>query len=219
MKPTIHVLALALAAALAGPALAQTGPEAAIAPRIIAHECLDIREDLNGCESVLLLASETEPDGADLLIYPDRRTDDATGPLLIVRNVAFNGAMWGMAPSLGRADNGSLYLNSEQIGVGRTPWSQTLTVAWRGGRFVVAGFTYTAYDRLNGRNFSCDINMLTGDFESRLIIPDMEDNGAEEEVIRDTGRVGPMAVALADWTAFRGLPEPCATASAGLYDD
>ncbi|WJY21450.1 hypothetical protein QTA57_17125 [Fontisubflavum oceani] len=194
-----------------------SAPEAALLPRIIDHGCFDIRSDLNGCESVILLTSETDPDAADLVIYPDRRTGDATGPLLLARAVAFNGSMWGTSPSLAQADNGSLLVHSEQSGIGRAPWFQTLTIAWRDDAFVVAGFSYATYDRLTARDFHCDLNILTGDYTHELRIPEPGGDGDRDEVIADQGR-GPGAhIPLTDWDVFGPLPAPCNTAIRRFY--
>ena len=100
--------------------------ESEILPRLIDSLCIDLVEESNGCEQVMVLASATVPDRADLVILRDWRTEPASEPMLIARNLAFNGAMWGMAPELDRAENGSLLLSSEQTGIGRFPWFQTL---------------------------------------------------------------------------------------------
>ncbi len=47
--------------------------------------------------------------------------------------------------------------------IGRDRWHQTLTVAWRGNAFVLAGYTYEWYDTLNvSENGKCDANLLNG---------------------------------------------------------
>lgn len=49
---------------------------------------------------------------------------------------------------------------------GRYPWEQTLTVAWRGGRLVVLGVTYSSFDRISDdedkAGAQCDLNFSTG---------------------------------------------------------
>lgn len=103
-----HLTLRALACAVAPPVHAQdmTLSEALVLPRLIDSACFDLVEDSNGCEQVLLLASDGDVDRADLVILRDWRTDPASEPLLISRGIAFNGAMWGMAPSRSPADDG-----------------------------------------------------------------------------------------------------------------
>ncbi|NBO18628.1 MAG: hypothetical protein EBV03_05250 [Proteobacteria bacterium] len=58
---------------------------------------------------------------------------------------------------------GSLDINSGNTAWGRDRWSETLTIAYRGGQFVVAGYTYSAYDTLDlDKSFICEVNLLTG---------------------------------------------------------
>ncbi len=58
---------------------------------------------------------------------------------------------------------GSLQVKTANEAVGRGRWYLTTTIAWRSGRFVVAGITYDAVDTIDpGLNISCDINLLTG---------------------------------------------------------
>jgi hypothetical protein len=74
----------------------------------------------------------------------------------------------GTDASLTSTETGALKVNSENIGIGRHRWQQTLTIVKRDGRFVVAGYTYSYYDTLavdaNGEVLTgdCDVNLLTG---------------------------------------------------------
>lgn len=83
-----HLIPAILAVLTALPATAQNlrPEEAATLPRIIDHQCLDLIEDMIGCENVILLAGEE--DAADLLILPDARDTENTAPILIARNFA-----------------------------------------------------------------------------------------------------------------------------------
>jgi hypothetical protein len=49
---------------------------------------------------------------------------------------------------------------------GRYPWEQTLTLAWRGGKLVVLGVTYSSFDRISDdddkASAQCDLNLATG---------------------------------------------------------
>lgn len=196
---------------LTGAASAQTlsPDEAALLPRLIDSACLEIVEANNGCEQVILLASETVPDAADLVILTDWRGDPPSVPLAIVRNVAFNGVLWGMEPSMTVTERGSLVLSSQQTGIGRTPWTQDVTIAHRDGAFVVAGITYGSYDRAVGGEFTCDVNLLTGDFAVSALRPDPEDEEATITVHSSSGRGEAIHLPLSDLTIDTPLPAPC----------
>ncbi len=78
-------------------------------------------------------------------------------------DIAWFGAMWGTLPSLGLSEAGSLLVHSGNEEIGRNRWSETLTIAYRGGAFVIAGYTYRWYDTLDPENNGlCDVNFLSG---------------------------------------------------------
>lgn len=190
------------------PASAQTEAEALALPRIIDMVCIDIVEARNGCETVVLLASETEPDSADLIIVSDRRAQDPQAILAVVRNIAFSGAWFGQSPMLEISSDGMLLLHEEQIAIGRTPWSQTLTIAHDADGFVVSEQAYATYDRAVGGDFSCDVNLLTGEWSHG----GERSNPETEEVtydVSDAGRGAGVRHALAGWSWASGLPAPC----------
>ena len=199
---------------LALPAAAQTlsPPEAATLPRVIATACLDLAEVQNGCEQVILLASEVEPDTADLIVLTDWRTTPPSAPLLIARGIVFNGPMWGMAPSVEQAENGSLLLHSGQGGIGGAPWAQTLTLAWRDGGFIVAGYTWSAYIRASGDTAECDVNLITGDYSIGA-------TRAGAPFLAQSGRIAPMAMPAAHWVIDTAAPAPCSEAARLIFED
>lgn len=207
IRPTCLGLVLCLTGAGASAEML-TDTEASILPRLIDSACLDLIEDLNGCEQVVVVASETEPDRADLIILSDWRTDPASAPLMVARSIAFNGAMWGMAPELMQAENGSLRLASQQTGIGRFPWHQTLTIAYRDDAFVLAGFSYSTYDRGAGHSMSCDVNLLTGDYvvEAERYEPETERHNT---VLDETGQIAPMWIDAASLGTNTPFPAPC----------
>ncbi len=195
-----------------------TTAETEILPRIIDSVCIDMVNDSNGCEQTLVLASQTEPDRADLVILRDRRTQPPSEPLLIARNIVFNGAMWGMAPTLQTTQHNSLLLTSQQIGLGRRPWTQTYTIAYRDGRFVLAGFTYSTYDRIMGGNMDCDVNLRTGDYVVNATTIDPE---TEQEIVTlsDTGRIEPMNLDIAHLGENALFPAPCNAGLAAMENE
>ncbi|HVK92713.1 MAG TPA: hypothetical protein VM468_15160 [Mycoplana sp.] len=71
--------------------------------------------------------------------------------------------MFGQEPGVSAMPNGSIRLTSQNSAVGRDRWSQSLTLAWRGAQFVVAGYSYSSHDTLDpGNSTECDLNVLTG---------------------------------------------------------
>jgi len=197
-------------AVVATPLSAQTltAPEAEILPRLIDSLCIDIHPD-NGCEQVILLTVPDEADVADLVILSDRRRQDGTGaPLLVLRDAAYNGSMWGMAPSLEDGQNRSLLLHSEQSGIGRHPWFQTLRIIWQEDAFQVVDYSYSTYDRLSASSFICDVDYSAGQYRAEIVLNDPETE--EEQVETESGATDPEPVALSLWHAFAPMPEICA---------
>jgi hypothetical protein len=74
----------------------------------------------------------------------------------------------------------SISVGSQNDAIGRDRWDQTLTLAYRNGAFVVAGYTYNYYDTLDtNHNGSCDYNVLTG-----KVTKDGKDSKAEPQTIK-----------------------------------
>ena len=210
----MHRTFLALSFALASPLAAQdlTAPEADLLPRVIDSLCIDLVEAHNGCEQVYLIANSQEPDTADLIILTDRRTDPGGEPLAVIRQIAFNGAMWGMSPSLEAGEDGTLLLNSEQTGIGRHPWLQTLRIAYLDedtgfAGFAIIGYHYTTYDRMSAAGFTCDFDMGSGQvrMETSLMNPETEQTETTEEEYD----LAPARMPLHLWQAFQESPGPC----------
>jgi hypothetical protein len=79
------------------------------------------------------------------------------------KNAAWRGMMWGTQPSLETTDKGALLLKSENDSIGRSRWSQVLTILYRQKEFVVAGVTFRSRDALDPNAWmACDLNLLTG---------------------------------------------------------
>lgn len=110
---------------------------------------------------------ENGDSSADLYIYlsldPSRDLSKPAKPALVKKDAAWSGAMWGQRPSLDTNVKGSLLIKSENSGIGRSRWRQTLTVIYRNHEFIVAGLTRDAYDTLDPTaGHSCDLNFLSG---------------------------------------------------------
>lgn len=115
----------------------------------------------------LLVAPENEDDDLSLYLY----LMDADHPLLrfavASHNIAWGNhdldGMFGQDATIEALASGSIAIHSENSAIGRNKWHQTLTIAWRDGRFVAAGFTYSDYDTLDPEaGTDCDYNILTG---------------------------------------------------------
>lgn len=152
-----------------------------------------ISGDWNGDEALDAALLYPGADGlADLVVMLN---DQVTGlqPLLTLPGVVFAGPMAGQAPAFEPRSETSFALRSEQTGVGRTPWYQWLTLAWRDGGFVVAGYDYSFYDRLDLSHYGeCSVNLLTGAYTLTL------GPGEDAAEIRREGRTEERGFPLAD---------------------
>ena len=69
----------------------------------------------------------------------------------------------GVGSTLNRAANGSLTIEQLNIGFSRSRWERTLTISYRNGKYVISGFTYSAWDAHNPElGQGCDYNLITG---------------------------------------------------------
>ncbi len=94
---------------------------------------------------------------ADLVI------EGTGGATVQVPGFVWAGTMAGNEPSLELAENGSVRVISGNLSVGRNRWQQVLTIAYRNGGYMIAGYTYDSYDTLDlDAGGTCDVNLLTG---------------------------------------------------------
>lgn len=153
----VMVAAMPAIAAIPAP----SGPPATVAPqKIIAAVTGSFAND--GTMNRAVLIADPDNDSADLVIYA---ADDSQAfkPAGFAHDIAYVGAMFGTMPELRITKSGALSVYSENTGVGRDKWEQTLTLAYRNGQYVVAGFTLNAWDGLDPNGgVSCDINYLSG---------------------------------------------------------
>lgn len=123
--------------------------------------------DGNGALEAVVLVAGVDGE-ANLIVYDNDGYSGLT-PVLVLEGVVFAGPMAGQAPSLTPSlalqGEAGFVLSSEQTAVGRTPWSQSLTLVWREGSFVVAGYGYGFYDRLDLSHYGdCTVDLLTGQY-------------------------------------------------------
>ena len=186
---------------LAGPVLAElAADEAAVLPRILSAVPVEISDAHNGQErAILLRGADPDAASADLVILagaPDGREGQA---ILIARDLVFAGTMAGQVPWLEVSAQGSLLVKSEQTGIGRSPWEETLTLAERGGQVVVAGYTLNRWDRITAGSARCDWNLLGGGWATSYEIPPGE---GPERKGGDNGSA-PLRITPAEWVARR----------------
>lgn len=137
-------------------------------------------------DRALLVEAEA---GADLWILEN--LDQGRARPVVARNFVWRGEAWGTEPSLALSPQGSLLVIAQNDAIGRSRWRTTLTLAFRGGRLVVAGYTAETRDTLDLTESTCDVNLLTGrgTLDGRPI------------------RTALRAVPATDWTAETTVPE------------
>ncbi|WP_334194963.1 hypothetical protein [Pararhodobacter sp.] len=122
-----------------------------------------ISGDWNGDEALDAAFLYPGADGlADLVVMINNQVTGLE-TVLALPGVVWSGPMAGQAPAFEPRSETSFAIRSEQTGIGRTPWHQWVTLAWRDGGFVVAGYDYSFYDRLDLSHYGeCSVNLLTG---------------------------------------------------------
>lgn len=102
-------------------------------------------------------------------------------------------------PELTALPNNSIRLFLPALPIGSQRTNQTLTIAYRDGAFVVAGFSYDSEDYLKeNTKAGCDLNVLTGKGESSKT----NENGTTSKLpVSVPGRVIPFA----NWSFATGL--------------
>ena len=188
--------AMAATALVAGPAQAAEFPD--FASRIVSAASGDINDD-GKADLVMLLTPDEEAGEMDhglLLMMGAGDGEDQIKPKAYYPDLVWGGLPGGMAgnrASVTIAANGSIRLFSHNESVGRDRWTQTLTLAWRDGKLMLAGFTYASWDTLvqGGDAKGCDVNLLTGRGEREV-------KNEEEQF---TLSLGPLTIE--DWPDYR----------------
>lgn len=157
-----HILAAVLFGIPAGTAMAQDFP----ADRIIAAATGDWNKD-GAPDLALLVAPGDDSDMISIDIFLQSDDHKLLKPVAQARDKIFGNyshdGLYGNDPDIKALGNGSIAVTSQQNAIGRNRWEQTLTIAYRNGDFVVAGYTYNYYDTLDpDAAGKCDYNVLTG---------------------------------------------------------
>lgn len=99
----------------------------------------------------------------DLIIYSENDETYAFDEVARIKDVAWQGRMWGMHATMKLNESGSIQIYSGNDAIGHNRWHEILTVAYRDGAFRVAGYYNDWYDTLDLANSgSCDLNFLNG---------------------------------------------------------
>jgi len=138
-----------------GSAIAQ---ETLIPPQSVAGAAtVPVDGDIYRFRAVL---AETDGSG-DLFIFTD--AGEGWVETVHAKDIVWRGGMYGQEPWLEVNEHGSLKIYSENSAIGRDRWEQILTIAYRGGEFLIAGYTFSYYDTLDpDAAGQCDVNLLTG---------------------------------------------------------
>jgi hypothetical protein len=157
------------------------------AERIVAGASGDWNKD-GATDLALLVAPGSDDEVVGIYLYV---TESDRGLLRLVTaapdkvwgNTRLDG-LYGRDPAITALANGSIAVMSHNSSIGRDRWEKTLTLAYRGGRFIVAGYTYSDYDTIDNDSGSCDYNVVTGKL-------------TRDETARS---VAPRTVSIEDWT-------------------
>ena len=158
----------------------------------------DKTNDIKGYSAYVLNATG-DNDYGRVVIYLDD-PNNMGKQMLIVSNDKFlstGGPMEGDEPSLATNRRDSLLIQSGNDGFGRTAWHETVTVAYRGGQLVVAGYDFDDYDKLGeDPTKNCSVNFLTG--KGVLTMTPGESHPGKAKLTKLT--VSTQPVLLKDWT-------------------
>ncbi len=189
MRLAAFATAMILGVALSNGAAAQAFAPEELFDAAIGDWNRDGRPDL-----AVLAQSDTENGDTNLFIYFREDAEDGVLTLQFSAEDIFWGTggsrrFHGQEPSLKALDNGSLAITEQNWSVGRERWSSTATIAWRGERFIVAGYTYNSFDTLQEEEpLNCDLNLLTG-----------------RGIVNDRSVSFPAStIALSEWTSENG---------------
>lgn len=171
VRATMRLTTLLLLAMLAVPLV---GPADARVPGIAPSDILDAAiGDWNkdGRDDLALIAI-TDRDDMQVGLYVYLREAETDGSLLTLALTVpdkiwggrgGDGGAFGQEPSIKALANGSIAITTQNYGIGRNRWEHTLSLAYRDGRFLVAGLTFLAFDSLQEEEpLTCDLNLLTG---------------------------------------------------------
>jgi hypothetical protein len=188
------------------PALTFLLPTAALAEPIEAQKIITaVTGDFNGDGAVdLAMVVETEPGHPmDVHFFLRDKEHNYLKPVEIVRGQILGEWNDYDRPGYGNSDtepeltmlpNGSIKFYQPAMPVGSKRTDMTLTIAWRNGAFIVAGFAYDHYDYLEeNAESACEYNVLTGKGTSSEKQPD---GSTKHKTVSVEGQT----IAFKDWS-------------------
>lgn len=181
------------AATLFGASMSFGSPVLA-ADRIVNAATGDFNGDGAPDLATLTANADDDPTRIGIAIYLRDKERDILGPPLSVKNLfwgsALDSSLRGQEPTIAADRRGSILVSTKNEAVGRSRWTQTVTIAYRDGAFVVAGFAHDHRDTIDPSDSGrCDINLLTG-------------NGIRNGKPLKTA---PVRVKLSDWNNRMGM--------------
>ena len=197
-----HIFMAVAVWAIAG----QSGAEPIESRKIITA----LTADFNGNSAQdLVLILETQPgDPMDMHFFLRDKKHDYLKPVEVVHEQIegeWNGydrpgyEASDTEPQLTALANGSILLEIPAMPIGRRRVDQTLTIAYRQGQFVVAGFAYEVHDYQedtvtedDALRARCDYNLLTGRGHGML-------RDKQNRLVEKTVAVKGQIVAFRDW--------------------
>lgn len=144
--------------------------------------------------ATLTANADDDPTRIGIAIYLRDKERDILGPPLSVKNLfwgsALDNSLRGQEPTIAADHRGSILVRTKNEAIGRSRWEQVVTIAYRDGVFVLAGFAHGHRDTIDPTDFGrCDINLLTG-------------NGIRNGKPLKTA---PVRVKLSDWNSRMGM--------------
>ncbi len=119
--------------------------------------------DDGGFDRAVLLESDKQPGGTELLIYLSDPNTDTMQLALRKTNPAWSGNMWGTLPRLELDKDNNLVIHSQNDSIGRNHWQQAVTVHYKDKRFIISNYAIAEQDTLKlGTDSTCVYNLMTG---------------------------------------------------------
>lgn len=127
--------------------------------RVLSAVTVDLNEDGTMDRAILSLS----PGKEDADLYIILSVTEANPQFYEKKGIVWAGTMWGTLPSLKVNQRGSIVVESENVGIGRFKWNQSMTIVLRQNQLLVGGFSYNYFDGIDPeKGGSCDLNLLAG---------------------------------------------------------
>jgi hypothetical protein len=119
-------------------------------------------------DRAVLIAHKPDPEEdelvfSELYLFLSDAEHESMPLALHKKNPAWSGDLGGTLPHLEIDRHGNLVIVSQNDAIGRDRWQQWLTIAYKDGEFVVAGFHYEATDSLRPKyRLQCNVDLFAG---------------------------------------------------------